>query len=141
MPALVAGIHVFIYARSLEPDVDGRNKSDHDDEGASAQRAPETSAARPTPAGVSRTMAWSSAARKLERSRGANGFGPPVISPALRSESIRLRVASVMPIESAVKSLPFGAMTVVPDFTQRLASGTSAVITTSPRPARSAIQL
>ena len=50
-------------------------------------------------------MAWSSAARKLERSRGANGFGPPVISPALRSESIRLRVASIMPIDSSVKRL------------------------------------
>ena len=86
-------------------------------------------------------MAWSSAARKLERSRGVNGFGPPVISPALRNESIRLRVAKVMPIESAVKTRPFGAMASAPAFTARLASGTSAVITIAPAPARSAIQL
>ena len=46
-----------------------------------------------------------------------------------------------MPIESSVKALPFGAMTSAPAFTQRLASGTSAVMTMSPRAARSAIQL
>ena len=86
-------------------------------------------------------MAWSSAERKLERSRGENGFGPPVISPALRSESIRLRVANVSPIESLVKARPFGAITSAPALMQRLASGTSAVMTMSPRPARSAIQL
>ena len=39
-----------------------------------------------------------------------------------------------MPIESAVKGLPFGAITVAPAFTQRLASGTSAVMTMSPAP-------
>ena len=81
---------------------------------------------------MSRTTAWSSAARKLERSRGANGFGPLVIAPALRRLSIRLRVASVMPIESLVNARPFGAMTSAPAFTQRLASGTSAVTTMSP---------
>ena len=32
-----------------------------------------------------------------------------------------------------MKARPFGAMTSAPDFTQRLASGTSAVITMSPR--------
>ena len=101
----------------------------------------EVALALPNPARVRRTMAWSSAARKPERSRGENGFGPPVISPAERSESISLRVASVMPIESAVKRLPFGAITSAPALTARLASGTSAVMTISPAPARSAIQL
>ena len=38
-----------------------------------------------------------------------------------------------MPIESLVNGLPFGAMTSAPAFTQRLASGTSAVITIAPR--------
>src|ERR1700733_11128717 len=78
-------------------------------------------------------MARSSADRKLERSRGENDFGPLVISPALRSESIRLRVASVMPIESSVKARPVGAIAAAPAFTQRLASGMSAVITMLPR--------
>ena len=41
----------------------------------------------PNPARVSLTMAWSSADRNAERSRGENGFGPLVISPELRSES------------------------------------------------------
>ena len=58
---------------------------------------------------------------KTRASRGANGFGPPVISPALRSEVIRLRVASVMPMKSSVNARPFGAMTAAPAFTQRLA--------------------
>ena len=34
-----------------------------------------------------------------------------------------------MPMESSVKALPFGAITAAPAFTQRLASGISAVIT------------
>src|SRR6202034_974884 len=80
----------------------------------------QTPLGRPNPARTSRTTARSSAERNAERSRGANGFGPPVISPALRSESIRLRVASFMPIESLLKALPFGAMTSAPDLTQRL---------------------
>ena len=33
-------------------------------------------------------------------SRGVNGLGPPVISPAPRSSCSRLRVASAMPMES-----------------------------------------
>ena len=52
--------------------------------------------------------------------RDANGFGPPVTATALRSESNRLRVASVMPIESSLNGLPFGASTAAPFFTQRL---------------------
>src|SRR5262245_23520861 len=94
----------------------------------------------PHPARFSRTSAWSRADKKFERSRGPNGFGPPVISPAERKESIRLRVASAMPIESSVKARPVGASTVAPAFTQRPASGTSAVTTTAPCPARAAIQ-
>jgi hypothetical protein len=43
-------------------------------------------------------MARSSDDRKAERSFGENGAGPPVISPAERNESIRLRVASVLPM-------------------------------------------
>ena len=85
-------------------------------------------------------MAWSSAERNAERSRGANDFGPPVTSPDERKSVIRLRTASVMPIDSSVNGLPFGAITSAPALTQRLASGISAVITMSPLPARSAIQ-
>src|ERR1700720_4252463 len=73
------------------------------------------------------------AERKLERSRGENDFGPLVVSPALRNESIRLRVASAMPIDSSVKIRPVGAIATAPAFTHRLASGMSAVITMSPR--------
>ena len=86
-----------------------------------------------------RTIAWSSADRKAERSRGENGFGPPVTAPAERRSSIRLRVASVRPMESSVKTRPFGAMTLAPAFTARLASGISAVTTILPGTARSAI--
>ena len=44
-------------------------------------------------------MVWSSADRKAERSRGANDRGPPVTSPDERRSVIRLRTASVMPID------------------------------------------
>src|SRR5262245_44281038 len=63
------------------------------------------------PARFSRTMARSSADRKAERSFGVKGGGPPVTAPAERRSSIRLRVASVMPIESSVKLRPVGAST------------------------------
>ena len=46
-----------------------------------------------------------------------------MISPAERNESIRLRVASVMPIDASVNGFPFGAITVAPAFTQRAARG------------------
>ena len=41
---------------------------------------------------------------------------------------MRLRTASVIPIDSSVNGLPFGAITSAPAFTQRLASGMSEVI-------------
>ncbi len=56
-------------------------------------------------------MARSSADRKAERSRCEKGLGPPVTAPADRKSSIRLRVASVMPIESSVKARPVGPST------------------------------
>src|ERR1700676_36023 len=96
------------------------------------RRRPARQPSYPKPARCNRTMAWSSAERKLERSRGENAFGPLVISPALRSESIRLRVASVMPIDSSVKARPVGAIAAAPAFTERLASGRAAAITMSP---------
>ena len=65
-----------------------------------------------------------------ERSMRANGLGPPVISPAERKLSIRLRVASVMPMELSENGLPFGASAMPPAFTTRDASGTSAVTQT-----------
>jgi hypothetical protein len=80
-------------------------------------------------------MVWSSADRNAERSRGANDLGPPVTSPDERKSVIRLRTASVMPIDCSVNGLPFGAITSAPAFTQRLASGISEVMTISPRPA------
>ena len=86
-------------------------------------------------------MVWSSAERNAERSCGENDFGPPVISPEERRSVIRLRIASVMPIDSSENGLPFGAITSAPALTQRLARGMSAVTTMSPGPARSAIQL
>jgi hypothetical protein len=73
--------------------------------------------------------------------RGPNGRGPPVTSPAERRSCIRLRTAKVMPMSCSVNVRPFGAITWAPAFTQRLANGISAVITMSPTPARSAIQL
>ena len=85
-------------------------------------------------------MVWSSADRNAERSRGANDLGPPVTSPEERRSVIRLRTASVMPIDCSVNGLPFGAITSAPALTQRLASGISEVMTISPWPARSAIQ-
>ncbi len=66
-------------------------------------------------------MVWSSADRNAERSRGANDLGPPVTSPEERRSVIRLRTASVMPIDCSVNGLPFGAITSAPAFTQRLA--------------------
>ena len=45
-----------------------------------------------------------------------------------------------MPIEFSSNGRPFGVITLAPAFTQRLASGTSVVTTTSLAPARSAIQ-
>ena len=53
---------------------------------------------------------------------------------------MRSRVANAMPIEFSLKRFPWGAMTSAPDFTHRLASGTSEVTTIAPGPARSAIQ-
>jgi hypothetical protein len=88
---------------------------------------------------VSRISAASSAERKRERSPAANGFGPLVMAPALRRSLIRLRVASVMPMASSVNGLPLGPIVSAPAFTARAASGTSAVTTTLPGPARSAI--
>ena len=38
---------------------------------------------------------------------------------------MRLRTASVMPIDCSVNGLPFGAITSAPALTQRLASGMS----------------
>src|SRR3954452_19367762 len=90
-----------------------------------------------------RRTAWtaaSSAPKKRERSCRVNGWPPPRISPASRRLVIRLRVARSAPIESGVNGRPFGAMTRAPRFTQRSASGTSAVTTMSPSPARSTIQ-
>jgi hypothetical protein len=43
-------------------------------------------------------------------------------------------------MDASVKGLPFGAITSAPAFTQRLASGMSAVTTIADGPARSAIQ-
>ena len=85
-------------------------------------------------------MASCRAARKRERSRCEKGLGPPVTAPASRSSAIRLRVATAMPMPASVKARPFGAITLAPAFTQRPASGTSAVTTMSPGPTRSAIQ-
>ena len=85
-------------------------------------------------------MVWSSVDRNVERSRGEYDFGPPVTSPAERKSVIRLRTASVIPIDSSVNALPLDAITSAPAFTQRLASGISEVMTISPGPARSAIQ-
>src|SRR3954454_9567001 len=45
---------------------------------------------------------WS-ASRKRDLSAAENGFGPRVISPAERRSSMRLRVASAIPIELSVK--------------------------------------
>ena len=77
-------------------------------------------------------MVWSSADRNAERSRGEYDFGPPVTSPDERRSVIRLRTASVMPIDCSVNGLPFGAITSAPALTQRLASGMSEVMTISP---------
>jgi len=49
-----------------------------------------------------------------------------------RRSSIRLRVASAMPIELSLKRFPVGAMTSAPDFTHRLASVMSDVKAISP---------
>ena len=46
-----------------------------------------------------RRMVWSSADRNAERSRGAKDLGPPVTSPDERRSVIRLRTASVIPID------------------------------------------
>ena len=59
-------------------------------------------------------MVWSSAERNAERSRGENDFGPPVTSPDERRSVIRLRTASVMPMDCfgerlAVRRDHFGA--------------------------------
>src|SRR5208283_5653968 len=80
----------------------------------------------------SRTTALSSALRKFERSRGPKALGPDVDCPVDRRWSIRLRVASAMPIELSLKRFPFGAMTSAPDFTHRLASVMSDVKAISP---------
>src|SRR5205814_8339510 len=86
-----------------------------------------------------RRIVWASADKNVERSRGANDFGAPVTSPDERKSVIRLRTASVMPIDCSVNGFPFGAITSAAALTQRLASGISDVITISPLPARSAI--
>src|ERR1700710_879644 len=67
-----------------------------------------------------RRMVWSSADRNAERSRGAKDLGPPVTSPDERRSVIKLRTASVIPIDCSVNGLPFGASTSAPAFTQRL---------------------
>ena len=54
-------------------------------------------------------MVWSSADRNAERSRGANDLGPPVTSPDERRSVMRLRTASVMPIDCSENGFPFGA--------------------------------
>lgn len=92
------------------------------------------------PERLSWTMANSSADRNAERSFGENGAGPRVTSPAERNESIRLRVASVLPMVLAVCTFPLGAMTDAPTSIDRLASGMSAVMTTVPGREFSAIQ-
>ena len=80
-------------------------------------------------------------ARASARVRSAPvDLGPPVTSPDDRKSVIRLRTASVIPIDCSVNGLPFGAITSAPAFTQRLASGISEVMTISSFPARSAIQ-
>src|SRR6202022_1459362 len=68
-------------------------------------------------------MVWSSADRNAERSRGANDLGPPVTSPDDRKSVIRLRTASVIPIDCSVNGLPLGAITSAPAFTPPLAAG------------------
>src|SRR5271155_4427611 len=88
------------------------------------------------PARFSRATALSSAQRKFERSRGPKALGPEVVSPVERKWSIRLRVASAMPIELSLKRLPVGAITSAPSLTQRLAKGMSEVTTIAPGPAR-----
>ena len=92
------------------------------------------------PSRFSLTIARSSVDKKLDRSRGWKGFGPPVTCPADRKSSIKLRVASAMPMESSVRRRPLGAMTSAPAFILRCANGMSAVMTISPRVTRSAIQ-
>ena len=51
------------------------------------------------------------------------------------------RIATALPIELVVKGLPVGPITAAPAFRQRSASNMSAVTTTSPGVAVSAIQL
>ena len=75
----------------------------------------------------SRTAALSRALRKFERSRAPKALG--VVCPVERRWSIRSRVASAAPIEVSLKRFPLGAMTSAPEFTHRLASGTSEVTT------------
>ena len=65
--------------------------------------------AEANPARLSLTIATSSALRNAERSFGENGFGPPETSPMARRSSIRLRVASAMPMEASVNGRPVGA--------------------------------
>src|ERR1700693_5400718 len=56
--------------------------------------------------GPPRATALSSAPRKFERSRGPNDFDPAVDCPDERGWSIRLRVASAIPIDLTVKRFP-----------------------------------
>ena len=79
-----------------------------------------------------RCTIWSSAPRKRERSFAEIGAGPRVISPASRRDASRSRIASAPPIESASNSRPLVPSARAPSARQRAASGTSAVITTSP---------
>ena len=69
------------------------------------------------PPHLNRLTTLSSALRKFDLSRGPNALGPPVVCPVERRWSIKLRVASAMPIELSLKRFPFGAMTSAPDFT------------------------
>ena len=88
----------------------------------------------------SRVTARSSADRnreiscRVKRRRAARG------GAGQRKSVSRSRVASAMPIESSVNGLPVGPITVAPFFTQRPASGISAVMTMSLGVTRSTIQ-
>ena len=64
---------------------------------------------------------------------------PPMV-PMSRSCDSSSRLASASPMLSSVKRLPLGRSTTAPRSRQRAASGMSWEITTSPAPARSAIQ-
>src|SRR5690554_413725 len=91
------------------------------------------------PPRFSRTKTSSKADRNFDRSFLPNGGGPPIFSlpmPA-RKSAIIARVATAVPIESAVNGLPLGASTCAPSLMQRSASNISAVMITQQVEARS----